>query len=668
MAAEKISIDEKLAESGLTKADARQLGLKLLSAAEVVALDKSFDRRSAIYIPYRTPEGKDTGFFRIRYLEAPTGFKGKKEKVQKYAQPANTLPSIYLSDYKKAEWRKIFSDPETPLYVTEGEFKAAAAVKAGLPTLGLGGVYAWRSTKAGVPFLDELESVNWVNRTVYLVFDSDLTTNPNVQRALVHFSKVLTDHGALPYIVHLPGGKDGAKVGLDDYLVEHGVKNFLKLAAEADPYEDAQALWELNQEVAFIENPLLVIRLSDGLKMNLNGFKDGVFANRHFWELSYDKEGNEKMAKKPLAPAWVKWEHRYCLGSLTYQPGETKVIDAKAYNDWPGWGVEPKKGDIRPWRQMLDHLFNKDKAAISWFERWCAVQVQQPGIKLTTAVALWGLYHGTGKSFIGYTLGRIFGKNFGEINQKHLSADNNDWSANKQFILGDDLTDGGNKRVDAGIMRSMITRKTIWINIKYIPSYEIPDCLNYYFTSNHPDAFFIEDRDRRYFIWEVIAPPLTEEFYKLYERWHEGEGPAALFHYLLNLDLGDFNPKAPAPLTEAKKNMIRLVKSDLGAWVADLIEDPAEMLTVGGRQIGADLWETGQLLRLYDPDGSTKVTANGLGRELRRAGVPQLPVACAGKKTRRLNVVRNKERWLGAGARALSRHWEEHFGETKRKY
>jgi len=107
--------------------------------------------------------------------------------------------------------------------------------------------------------------------------------------------------------------------------------------------------------------------------------------------------------------------------------------------------------------------------------------------------------------------------------------------------------------------------------------------------------------------------------------------------------------------------MISDVKSDLGAWVAKLVSAPDVLLRIGKVPIEGDLFTNKQLLDVYDPDGRTKTTANGLGRELRRAGVPQV---LDGKPVRtvdgqdRFYVIRNKAKWVGATGPVVIKYLE----------
>jgi len=298
---------------------------------------------------------------------------------------------------------------------------------------------------------------------------------------------------------------------------------------------------------------------------------------------------------------------------------------------------------------------------MEWFLNWCAYPLQHPGTKLFSSAVLHGIRHGTGKSLIGYSLGRIYGQNFTEISQMDLHNSFNEWAEGKQFVMGDDVT-GSNKRADADFLKKLITQRELRVNGKYVPTYVVPDCINYFFTDNHPDSFFLEDDDRRFFIHEVQAGPMPEEFYMNYDLWIDTGGSQAIFHYLLNRDTGDFNPAAPAFKTAAKERMIANVQSDLAGWVRNLLATPDHILRVGEIVLDKDLFTSKELLQFYDPAGKTGTTANGLGRELARAGVRQV---CSGKPVRlsdgsqgRYYAVRKQDEWLASQPQLIAKHLE----------
>lgn len=655
---------EKWAGSGLTDADAKKLKLRGTEGAETSKLHPTFHKAGALVIPYFDAKGRETKFYRLRYLEQLGGFAAQMKKQQRYAQVPGTLNEVYMPPLMKRSWAEVMADPTAPLYITEGELKAAAATARGMPTIGLGGVDVWRSQKRKLPLLPQLEEVAWKGRKVVILFDSDAATNPDVTRAQRQLSRTLLERGADPVIAALPMTKTGKKQGLDDYLLEHDPADLQKLIDKAAPLESAQALWELNEEVVFVRDPGLVIERSSGQRIAPHNFVNSVFANRTHVDYCGEKPKRVKTAKE-----WMEWRERFEARKVTYMPGQDRLVDGM-WNLWGGWGCEPKRGDVGPWHRLLDFIFKNEPPEVrQWFERWCAYPLQHPGTKLFSSVVMWGVAHGTGKTLMGYTLKDIYGSNGMEIKDHHLHGNFNEWAENRQFIIGDEVT-GSDKRVDANRLKSLITEEEVTINAKFIPTYRVPACVNYYFTSNQPDAFFLEDTDRRFFIHEVVGQPADTKLYEEYDKWRRGDGPAFLFDYLLRLPLGDFKPKGFALSTRAKEEMIHGGKSDLGVWCRSLLEEPLLNLRPLGENVAqrADLANNLQLLRCYDPEGATRVTANGLGRELKRCGVRQLPVVRTSAGLQRLYVIRNASKWETAKPKDVAEHWEALFGNGARKF
>jgi hypothetical protein len=662
--------EAKLASSGLRVDDAAALGIVPLDVVDVAALSPTFKPVPAIRISYADLDGaplrpapRHPPFFRLRYLAAPNDFGavvGAREP--RYAQAPGTRPCAYFP--RNVDWRAVTKDRALPILVTEGELKAAKASREGFPTIGLGGVSSFRSGRLGYALLPELAAVGWVARRAYVVYDSDYRTNPEVCAALNALARELRDEGALPFVVSLPSRRADVKTGLDDFLLEESADALRALIAIAEPLTIAEPLHRLNERVVFVRNPGLVLDLASSQKMSPSSFKEGPFATATYLERTLKGDGSVALKKTSAAAAWLAWPHRSEVASLTYRPGAERFVDVpggRLFNAWPGWGVEPRRGTVAPFLRLVDHLFSgAEPASRAWFLRWAAYPLARPGTKLFTSVVLYGNRHGTGKSLLGFTLGRIYGRNFAEITSADLHASFNEWAEGRQFVLGDDVT-GSDRRADADLLKKLITQKELRVNQKYVASYVVPDVINYLFTSNQPDAFFLEDDDRRFFVHEVTVPPLPEDFYAAYDVWLDSGGAAAVFDFLLKLPLDDFNPAAPALKTAAKARMIADVKSDLGAWVERLKSDPDAVLRVGAVAIGGDLFTNRALLALYDPTGASRTTANGLGREMKRSGFFQVfdgrPVRVRGV-LERYYAVRNADRWRGAPLRAIVRHVE----------
>ena len=662
----------KLDSSGILPTTAKRLRLELLSSLALKAKLPTAQPVASLLIPYWDARGKPTEFFRVRYLEPLPGFASAVAKPQRYIQPPGTVNEVYLPPLFAKHWEVILADANTPLYITEGELKAACACQAGLATMGLGGVEVWRSSRAGLPMLPTLETTNWAQREVFVVYDSDLATNPNVLRAQNQLCSALVQRGAKPRIVALPNTPDGQKQGLDDYLVANGKENFELLAQSAVNLSEAQALWGMNESVVNIRHPAMVLEQGTGAIMSANTFLYHTYANRKHTVFRTTATGAPTSKVVSTAKEWLEWPQRYELNGVTYAPGLPSVTPNRLWNSWRGWGLEPKAGDLKPWHWLMEFVFKGQHASRKWFEQWLAYPLQHPGTKLFSAAVIWGVAHGSGKTLIGHTMLRIYGTNGKEVKSDNLKKGFNSWAKDTQFVLGDEIT-GSDKRAEADTLKGMITQQQLTINIKYQPEYTVPDCVNYFFTSNHPDAFFLEDDDRRMFVHELAGSPASREKYEWYDKWYKGSGAAALFHYLLALPTEDFNPRAEALQTTAKQAMIADNKSELGAWVAGLKDSAEAQLVWCGHRAAKDcaLFSSDQLRQCLDPEHTRNITANAVGRELKRAGFAQVnrggPVRTAGGLMR-LFAIRSVADWVAAEHEQCAQHWDKFFAPSAKKF
>ncbi len=215
---------DDLARSGLTREDARQLGI------HVPAL-KGYGGALRYRIPYWTLKGNPTRHYRDRFL----GAMGSDGDLIRYRGPSGEPPQLYFPHIADTDWQRIASDPKVALIVTEGEKKSAAATKAGFPTVGLGGVWCWMREHQPIRDFDLIE---WKGRCVTIAFDSDAATKADVRTAEARLAQELQARGAEAYIARLPASKTGEKQGVDDLLVVGGpdaLKELLDTAEKVTP-------------------------------------------------------------------------------------------------------------------------------------------------------------------------------------------------------------------------------------------------------------------------------------------------------------------------------------------------------------------------------------------------------------------------------------------------
>jgi len=576
-------------------------------------------------IPYFKLDGKlDPDFYRFRFTQTrPTNgwqsVTAEPEKPRRYAQPPNSGCNVYLPPLLELPWSAYADDPTKPLVITEGELKAACACSLGVATIGLGGVYNWRSAKHHQEFLPILERFNWLERSVILCFDSDLATNPMVRIAAARLAKVLAARGAMVGWAALPPGPENAKQGLDDYAFANGGAALMDLLAATAPLGPGILLHELNCDVALVRSTGEIVELNTGTVYSASAFTEVVYKHKHYTEWRENRQLERYAAKE-----WLAWPYRNEVPQIAYAPEEpTLLTTSGAYNSWypSQWACQPcPKGSIQPWEDLLTRMFNGvDQTVVQWVRQWFAYPLQHPGAKLHSALLIWSHIQGNGKTMLGETMSYIYGDNYGTVNNTQLASQFNEWLERKQFILGDEIA-LGDKRHTASALKDMITRSTLRLNSKNRKTYAVRDCINYYMTSNHEDAVYLESGDRRMFVHRVDSLPLAPKEYKAYWKWIREEGGAGrLFHYLLHeVDLADFDPQRRPPVTTAKSEMVAAGRGDTEDWAAQVRADPDGILPVNQP---FDLFSTMDLLGIYDPAVREKTRAVGMGRALSQAGI-----------------------------------------------
>jgi hypothetical protein len=637
-----------LKRSGIKPKDVSKLGLKLLTAAATKKITERFEV-AAYQIPYFDIHGKQIDYWRIRYLEEIKGkFGATLRKPPRYSQPIDTVPHFYFPPI--VEWTNIAKDTEESIVITEGEKKAIAGCLNGLPTVGIGGVWAWKSKKHNLPVVPDFKVLKWKGRTVYLCFDNDLHSNPDVIGALNALARELLRNGAKPILVFLPKGK---KMGLDDYLLKASAAKFAKLKMEE--FKESEELWALNEEVCIITAKAAVYQFAEqvlfGSKQQLVGI---AYADRTY---QVPKPNGEGFMTKVAIEEWLKWPRRRTHRNLTYRPGDGLTV-GNDVNTWKGWGIEPKRGTVKPFLDLIKFIASGNGEFYEWFLKWLAFPLQNPGTKLFTSVLLFSPHQGVGKSFIGYIMGDIYGENFLAISQEELHGNFNNWAARRQFILGEEIT-GTDRRRDADRLKNILTREQVYVNAKYQTEYSLPDCSNFMFTSNHPDSFFLEEKDRRTAVHEIPDPPEADKFYNSVDVWRAAGGASALFAYLLDLDVAGFNPKQAAPMSVSKQDMVELSRSDLDAMAIELRDNPSAVLHMDGVTPKKELFTIKELLAFIDPDARKGTTMIALSKALRRAGFRQKMVKTS-KGMHRLWPVRNGDKWGRSSHGRWADHYEKH--------
>jgi hypothetical protein len=192
-----------------------------------------WQRRRGLLVRTHSPDGETTGY----QLRPDKPIKRKKGKPPKYETPAGSRITLDSNPEMAEEVRAGSGE----LWTTEGCKKVDALASRGIPAVGIIGVwnFAEPDTKSTRP-LPCWSHVRTRGRRVYVCYDADARTNPDVQEALRRLVAMLEGMGARPLVVYLPPVNGDGKAGVDDYLAAGGtVEELRELAAPYEPVDIA---------------------------------------------------------------------------------------------------------------------------------------------------------------------------------------------------------------------------------------------------------------------------------------------------------------------------------------------------------------------------------------------------------------------------------------------
>lgn len=252
-------------------------------------------------------------------------------------------------------------------------------------------------------------------------------------------------------------------------------------------------------------------------------------------------------------------------------------------NLWGGWPTEPKAGNCEKLLDLLQYMCSGEDNArelYQWVLRWVAYPIQHPGAKMKSTVVVHGL-QGTGKNMFFEAVMAIYGKYGRILDQDALVDKHNDWASRKLFLIADEVVAQAHRFELKNKLKTLITGTWVRINPKHLAAYDEANHVNLVFLSNEDMPSVLEEDDRRHcVVW--TPPPQRPDYYKAVQAEIESGGIAALHHYLLHLDLGDFSPSSRPPDTDAKRRLIDLAKDSPVEFVdAVMLGDVPRVLASG---------------------------------------------------------------------------------------
>jgi len=262
--------------------------------------------------------------------------------------------------------------------------------------------------------------------------------------------------------------------------------------------------------------------------------------------------------------------------NLVFDPTSIDV-DPGYINLFRGFSVIPKKGACSRWLALLLTLCENNDEVLMWVLRWLAYPLQNPGAKMRTAIVIHG-GEGTGKNLILSVLLKIYGSYSAIITQTDLEGVDNGWASRKLFINGNEVVSRQEMYHKKGVIKNMITEPQWNINEKYISPRKESNHANFVFTSNFLQPVSPDKDDRRYLVlW--TPPKLKKNFYEEVAKEISDGGVAAVYDYLLSLDMGDFDEFTEPLMTKAKGDLIDISMKSDERFITYWLEGDIDLIT-----------------------------------------------------------------------------------------
>ena len=275
-------------------------------------------------------------------------------------------------------------------------------------------------------------------------------------------------------------------------------------------------------------------------------------------------EGAVKMALGDAYALWLNSQERRVVDveHIVFDPTMTK--DPELFiNTFDGLPLEPVRNDeaCENLRWLISFLCNFDEQAVDWLTRWLAYPLQHMGAKMDTAVLMHSTMEGSGKSLLfADTMGALYGQYAATVGQTQLESNFNAWQSRKLWAVFEEVVSRDQRYNQVGKIKHLITGKTVRMESKFINGWEEANHMNAVFLSNEILPWPISDSDRRFLVmWPLETLPEARQ--KAIGRELAEGGVAALYAWLLAVDLGDFNERTRPPRTDARERLVALSRA-----------------------------------------------------------------------------------------------------------
>lgn len=284
---------------------------------------------------------------------------------------------------------------------------------------------------------------------------------------------------------------------------------------------------------------------------------------------AFDREFNSCLSEGGFISSFLtNHDHIEKYHGVGYDPtldGRVIERDGRSWvNSYRPSNIKAVDGDPSTFVEFLSHLV-PDADERAHLLKVLAHLVRHPGVKLHHAIILGSRAQGVGKSTLLEVMMDLCGRhNSRKATHDELTSNFHSFFLRNALVLVEELNLGSGRGA-YNMLKDMITGSTFPMNRKGKEVEEIPNKVNFIFLTNLAVPLLLDEDDRRFFVIDSPATKRPAEYYTSLHEWLR-RNMGVVRAYLDGVDLTEFNPFAPPPMTEAKR---RLISSSI---------DPAAML------------------------------------------------------------------------------------------
>ena len=380
---------------------------------------------------------------------------------------------------------------------------------------------------------------------------------------------------------------------------------------------------------------------------------------------------------KPWAMVMLHPDFRQ-VDKLTYSPGQPRFCKEKNFdseaildclNVYTPPGVDPEEGDVQPFLDLVMDVCDRVPEAYNHVFSFFAYAVQHPGERINHALVIQG-EQGIGKDSIVLAMERVFGThNTSQVTLQHVESAFNEWLFGRQMIVFQEMLATGRRNI-YNKLKTYITDPVHTINTKHVNLQRIANRAIYIFLTNYKHALSLDPSDRRMWVWYSRMKRQSPEYYDRYYRWlYDRRSAGHLLEWLLNYDTSKFNPSAPPPMTNAKRELVEASASEIEQYLRAATES-------GTWPMGCDLVSIPHIhgaLRSFMRASTSMITEalDHICSEDDFGGVIESRPRIGGVRLK-LRSIRNHEKWRGASPSELAKAYRvplpPQMGETEGSY